>query len=153
MDIHPARDCRRCRRNGDARQATDAGKGTGIVTASLGAIDCGSTCSGSYAQGTSVSLTATAAAVSIFSNWSGACTGTDSNTCTIVLNFAQSVTATFALAPDFSMAAASSSLTLQTGAQGTDALTVTAQNGFSGQVNLTWTVNGTAPLATCGVSP
>jgi uncharacterized repeat protein (TIGR01451 family) len=132
---------------------TDAGKGTGTVMASLGAINCGSTCSGSYAQGISVSLTATPAANSVFSAWSGACTGTDPKTCTIVMNSAQSVIATFNLAPDFSLAAASSSLTLKTGAQGTDALTVTGQNGFSGQVNLTCTVNGTAPLATCGVSP
>lgn len=136
-----------------ALAVTDAGKGSGTVTASLGAINCGTTCTGSYAQGTSVSLTATPAANSVFSAWSGACTGTDPNTCTILMNSAQSVTATFNLAPDFSLSAASASLTLQTGAQGTDALTVTGQNAFSGQVNLTCAVNGTAPLATCGVSP
>lgn len=132
---------------------TDAGKGSGTVTAGVGAINCGSTCMGTYPGGTSVSLSATPSASSVFSAWSGACTGTDPNTCTIVMNSAQSVTATFNLAPDFTLAAASSSLTLQTGAQGADALTLTGQNGFSGQVNLTCTVNGTAPLATCGVSP
>jgi uncharacterized repeat protein (TIGR01451 family) len=133
-----------------------AGSGSGSVASKDGTINCSSSttnCSSLYAQGTAVSLTATPAAGSIFSSWSGACTGTDPNTCTILMNSAQSVTATFSPAPDFTLAAAPSSLTLQTGAQGTDALTVTGQNAFSGQVNLTCTVNGTAPLATCGVSP
>jgi uncharacterized repeat protein (TIGR01451 family) len=132
---------------------TDAGKGSGTVTAGAGAINCGTTCTGTYPQGTSVSLTATPSTGAIFSSWSGACTGTDPNTCTVVMNSAQSVTATFGLPPDFSLAVASPSLTLQTEAQGTDALTLTGENGFSGQVNLTCMVNGTAPLATCGVSP
>lgn len=132
---------------------TDAGKGAGTVTANLGAINCGSSCSGNYAQGTSVSLTATPAAGSVFSSWSGACTGTDPNNCTIVMNSAQSATATFALAPDFTMVPASASFTMQTGAQVTDALALTGKNGFSGQVNLSCTVSGPAPLATCAVSP
>lgn len=132
---------------------TDAGKGSGTVTAGVGAINCGSTCSANYAQGTSVSLTATPGANSIFSGWSGACMGSDPNTCTVTMNSAQAVTATFGPAPDFTLSPASSSYTLQTGAQATDTLTLTEQNGFSGQVTLSCTVNGTAPLATCGVSP
>ena len=132
---------------------TDAGKGSGTVTSGVGAINCGATCTATYPQGTSVSLTATPSAGSVFSSWSGACTGTDPNTCTIVMNSAQSVTATFNPPPDFTLAAASTSMTLKTGAQGTDALTLTGQNGFSGQVNLTCMVNGTTPLATCEVSP
>jgi uncharacterized repeat protein (TIGR01451 family) len=132
---------------------TDVGKGSGTVTASLGAINCGSTCSGSYAQGTSVSLTATAAAGSIFSSWSGACTGTDPNTCTIVVNSAQSVSATFNLPPDFSLSAAQSSYTLKTGQQVTDTLTLTQVNAFSGQVSLSCAVSGPAPAATCSVTP
>jgi len=132
---------------------TDAGTGSGTVTASVGAINCGSTCTATYPQGTSVSLTAAPSASSVFSAWDGACTGTDPNTCTIVVDSAQSVTATFAPAPDFALALASASLTLRTGAQATDALTLTAQNGFSGQVNLSCVVNGPAPLAACSVSP
>ena len=132
---------------------TDAGKGSGTVTAGVGAINCGSTCTGTYPQGTSVSLTATPSASSIFSAWTGACTGTDPNTCTLVMNSAQSVTATFSPAPDFTLAAASTNITLQTGAQTTDTLTLTPQNGLSGQVNLTCVVNGSAPLASCAVSP
>jgi uncharacterized repeat protein (TIGR01451 family) len=133
-----------------------AGNGSGSVPSKDGAINCsssGANCSSLYAQGTAVSLTATPATGSIFSAWSGACTGTDPNTCTIVMNSAESVTATFNLAPDFSLAAASASVTLKTGAQATDALTLTGQNGFSGQVNLSCAVSGPAPLTTCGVSP
>ena len=132
---------------------TDAGSGSGTVTSNPGSINCGSTCSGSFAQGTSVSLTAVPSPSSVFSAWSGACTGTDPNTCTLVMNSAQSVTATFAPAPDFTLSAASTNITLQTGAQTTDTLTLTPQNGLSGQVNLSCTVNGSAPLASCAVSP
>jgi uncharacterized repeat protein (TIGR01451 family) len=132
---------------------TDAGKGSGTVTSNPGAINCGNTCAANYAQGTSVSLTATPASGSIFSGWSGACTGSDPNNCTVTMNSAQAVTATFNLAPDFTLSPASTALTLQTGAQATNALTLTEQNGFSSQVNLSCTVTGPAPLATCGVSP
>ena len=132
---------------------TDAGKGSGTVASNPGDINCGSTCSGNFAQGTSVALGANAATGSVFSGWSGACTGSDPSSCSVTMNAAQSVTATFALAPDFTLTPASSALTLKTGAQATDALTLTGQNGFSGQVNLTCTVSGPAPLATCGVSP
>ena len=132
---------------------TDAGKGSGTVASNPGDINCGSTCSGNFAQGTSVALGANAATGSVFTGWSGACTGSDPSNCSVTMNAAQSVTATFALAPDFTLTPASSALTLKTGAQATDALTLTGQNGFSGQVNLSCAVSGPAPLATCGVSP
>jgi uncharacterized repeat protein (TIGR01451 family) len=132
---------------------TDAGKGSGTVASSPGDINCGSTCSGNFAQGTSVALGANAATGSVFSGWSGACTGSDPSSCSVTMNAAQSVTATFALAPDFTLTPASSALTLKTGAQATDVLTLAGQNGFSGQVNLSCAVSGPAPLATCGVSP
>jgi uncharacterized repeat protein (TIGR01451 family) len=132
---------------------TDAGKGSGTVVSNPGNINCGSACSGDFAQGTSVALGANAATGSVFSGWSGACTGSDPFNCSVTMNAAQSVTATFALAPDFTLASAPSTLTLKTGAQATVALTLTGQNGFSGQVNLSCAVSGPAPLATCGVSP
>jgi uncharacterized repeat protein (TIGR01451 family) len=132
---------------------TDAGKGSGTVVSNPGSINCGGACSGNFAQGTSVALSANAATGSVFSGWSGACTGSDQSNCSVTMNSGESVTATFALAPDFTLAPASSTLTLKTGAQTTDALTLTGQNGFSGQVNLSCAVSGPAPLATCGVSP
>jgi len=70
-----------------------SGTGNGTVTSSPSGIDCGSDCSESYNQGTSVTLTATAASGSIFGGWSGACSGT--GTCTVTMNAAKSVTATF----------------------------------------------------------
>jgi aryl-phospho-beta-D-glucosidase BglC (GH1 family) len=79
--------------NNQALTVTRAGTGTGTVTSSPAGISCGTTCSASFASGTSVTLTAAAASGSTFVGWSGACTGT--GTCTVALNAAQSVTATF----------------------------------------------------------
>jgi List-Bact-rpt repeat protein/prenyltransferase/squalene oxidase-like repeat protein len=75
---------------------TKSGTGSGTVTSSPSGIDCGATCSASFAQGTIVTLTATAAAGSTFTGWSGDCTGT--GTCTVTMDQARAVTATFALA-------------------------------------------------------
>ena len=134
---------------------TKAGNGSGTVTDTVmnGLINCGSTCSASYPQGTSVALNATPAGTSVFAGWSGACTGSDPNACSITMNSNQTVTATFSQATDFTLIPASATFITQTGKQITDVLTLTAQNGFSGQVNLSCTVNGPTPLATCGVTP
>jgi endo-1,4-beta-xylanase len=74
---------------------TKTGTGSGTVTTSPAGIDCGSTCSASYASGTSVTLTAAAATGSTFGGWSGACTGTGS--CIVSMTAARSVSATFSL--------------------------------------------------------
>jgi CSLREA domain-containing protein len=70
-----------------------AGTGSGSITSSPGAISCGATCSASYDDGTSVTLTATPATGSTFTGWSGDCTGT--GTCTLTMSAAHSATATF----------------------------------------------------------
>ena len=73
-----------------------AGVGSGIVTSSPTGINCGSTCSASFAAGTSITLTATAAPTSVFAGWSnGGCSGAD--TCTMTLGADTTVTATFNL--------------------------------------------------------
>ena len=74
-----------------------AGAGSGTVTSSPAGIACGSTCSSSVSQNTSVTLTAAAASGSTFSGWSGSCAGTSANT-QIVVSSNASCTATFATA-------------------------------------------------------
>ena len=74
-----------------------AKSGSGTVTNSTGSINCGSTCSGSFTSGTSVTLTATPASGSYFYGWSGACSGT--TPCVVTINAAKDVTATFKTAP------------------------------------------------------
>lgn len=67
--------------------------GTGTVTSSPAGINCPSTCSAGFPQNTQVTLTATAGANNIFSDWSGGCTGV--TTCGVTLTAATSVNATF----------------------------------------------------------
>ena len=72
-----------------------SGTGSGVVSSSTGGINCGSACSASIANGTLVILTATPDNGNTFTGWTGACNGT--GTCTITMDVAKSVTATFAL--------------------------------------------------------
>jgi hypothetical protein len=72
---------------------TVTGAGTGTVTSAPVGLSCGASCSVSFAAGTSVALTATPAAGTVFAGWSGACTG--AGPCTIVLDQARAVTARF----------------------------------------------------------
>jgi phospholipase C len=69
------------------------GSGGGTVTSSPSGINCGQTCSSSFAVGAAVQLTATPSTGSTFAGWSGGCTGT--STCSLTLNANSSVTATF----------------------------------------------------------
>src|SRR2546422_555841 len=69
--------------------------GSGTVTSDPPGINCGATCSASYDSGTVVTLTATPAFLSIFTGWSG-CDAVSGTTCTVTMNAARSVTASFA---------------------------------------------------------
>jgi len=72
-----------------------AGLGNGSVSSAPAGITCGTTCSASFPSGSSVVLTATPAAGSVFGGWSGGgCSGT--GTCTVTPTSAMTVTATFA---------------------------------------------------------
>src|SRR5207249_2073616 len=85
----------------------------------------GTSCSASYASGTALTLTAAPATGSTFTGWSGGgCSGT--GTCTVTLNAATTVTATFGV-PSF-------------------ALTVSKAGAGSG------TVTSTPPGITCGTT-
>ena len=67
--------------------------GTGTVTSSPAGINCPTTCSASFAQGTQVTLKAAPGASSMFGGWSGACSG--AGACSVTVNAATAVTATF----------------------------------------------------------
>jgi hypothetical protein len=80
------------------------GTGTGSVTDNLGSINClntagviSGTCSANYPAGTAVTLTATPTQPSTFGGWLQACTGTGG--CSVTMNSAQSVTASFVPPP------------------------------------------------------
>ncbi len=70
------------------------GSGTGTVTSGDGRINCGATCSASYADNSTVTLTATAAPNSVFKGWSVVgCSGTGA--CTLTIHADTNVSATF----------------------------------------------------------
>jgi uncharacterized repeat protein (TIGR02543 family) len=66
--------------------------GSGTVTSTPAGINCGASCTAAFAEGSTVTLTATPAAGWKFDGWSGACTGA---TCSVTMNANKSVTATF----------------------------------------------------------
>jgi hypothetical protein len=68
--------------------------GDGSGTLAGGGINCGSTCSVTVSDGTSVTLTATPSSGSVFAGWSG-CDSTSGNACTVTMNQNRTVTASF----------------------------------------------------------
>ena len=76
-----------------------SGAGNGRVTSDPAGIDCGVACSATFANGTEVTLSATADAGSSFEGWSGeGCSGQD--VCTVPMTRARNVTASFSDAND-----------------------------------------------------
>ncbi len=67
--------------------------GSGTVASNPSGISCPSTCSHTFTGGSQVTLTPTPASGWAFSSWGGACSG--SGGCTVTMNAAESVTATF----------------------------------------------------------
>jgi uncharacterized repeat protein (TIGR02543 family) len=76
---------------------TTDGTGTGTVSSDPSGIDCGQNCTTTYDSGTAVVLTATPAAGSGFTGWTGDCTGT--GTCALSMDGDHSANATFDLLP------------------------------------------------------
>ncbi len=70
-----------------------AGQGVGTVTSSPVGINCGTTCTANFNSGTQVTLTAQPDTNSVFSSWSGDCSGTGS--CIVSMTQNRSATATF----------------------------------------------------------
>jgi len=79
--------------SGEALSVTKSGTGTGTVTSSGGAINCGTVCAASFGFGTSVALQANPAPGSTFLGFSGS--GCSSSPCLVTMNDPKSVDAVF----------------------------------------------------------
>ena len=75
---------------------TKTGNGNGVITSTLGNIDCGVTCSTSLDYNTPVTLTAAADTGSYFTGWEGDCAA-DGLSCAATVTGTRDVTATFTL--------------------------------------------------------
>jgi len=71
------------------------GTGSGSVSSNPSSVNCPGNCGASFNSSTSVTLTAVPGPGSTFAGWGGACSGTGG--CTVAMNTAESVTATFNL--------------------------------------------------------
>ncbi len=80
-----------------------AGAGAGTVKSAPSGIDCAAACSASFASGTAVELTAVASSGSAFTGWGSPCSGT--GICTVTMDAAKTLTATFGAAASGSLAA------------------------------------------------
>lgn len=69
------------------------GSGSGTVKATPAGIASANTCAATYPAGTSVTLVATPDQASVFTGWSGACSG--AGACTVIMDAAQTVSANF----------------------------------------------------------
>lgn len=77
-----------------------AGLGGGSIVSNPAGLNCSAPCTRSFNNNSSIVLTAVPNAVSAFSGWSGACTGTMASTTLMVAN-GSTCTATFTLLPQF----------------------------------------------------
>ena len=80
---------------------TKNGSGGGTVTSNFGGITCDPTCSAAFDSGTFVSLIATPTLGSLFTGWSGACSGR--GPCILSMTQARAVTATFTQVSPFTV--------------------------------------------------
>ncbi len=90
------------------------GAGLGSVISNPPGIDCGSTCTGSFSPGASVTLIATANGAAAFSGFSG-CDSTSGSTCTVVMTSDRAVTAAFNLGCTYTISPASKPFTYKGG--------------------------------------
>jgi hypothetical protein len=81
-------------RTGAGLTVAKTGTGAGTVTSSPAGINCPAGCSATFAYGTPVTLTAIATAKSLFTGWSGDCTGS-APTCALSMTANHTATAQF----------------------------------------------------------
>ncbi|HKS81170.1 MAG TPA: hypothetical protein VJR23_06660 [Candidatus Acidoferrales bacterium] len=128
---------------------TAAGTGTGTVTSSPAGINCTTNCSANFPSGTVVTLTETPSSGSTFAGWAGACSGTGA--CSITMNSAQSVSATFNTTTTFALSvteAGTGSGTVSSSPSGILCPSTCSGNFTSGtQVTLTATANSGSTFA------
>lgn len=126
---------------------TLAGTGAGQVTSAPAGVDCAQAgaagCTAPFLDGTVVTLTATPAATSQFAGWGGACSDAAS-TCTVTLDQARTVTATFTLRRV--------TLTLQLAGPGAGTVTATGTSVSNGTCTTTGQAVSCAVTADVGTA-
>ena len=135
-----------------ALTVSKGGLGMGTVVSSPAGIDCGADCTEDYSSGAGVTLSATPAAGTAFTGWSGACSG--SGACTVSMTSARSVAASFDVIR--TMSVANIAMSLSSSRSRTNALASVTVRDVSGnpvsgaQVTGTWSgvVSGNASVTT-----
>ena len=117
---------------------TKSGSGSGTVTSTPAGIDCGSDCSQTYRDGTTVTLRVAPAAGSGFAGWSGGgCDGSGA-VCTVSMSAARTVAASFQLRPRRTVSAA---FTAPAKANARE-LAVLDASATRGAARVSWDING-----------
>lgn len=130
---------------------TKTAGGSGSVTSGDGKINCGATCVAAYNLNSSVNLTATPAAGSVFTGWGGACSGTGG--CTVSITKAQAVSAQFSGAPpDFQLGPAPGAQTITAGQSAHYNISINGGPTFTGAVTFACTA-GLPKGAVCSFNP
>ena len=123
--------------------------GSGSVTSAPAGISCGKSCSASFDAGSSVVLTANAAAGYAFSGWGGACSSSLPS-CTVTMTAARNVTASFA--PIISGACGSASGATFSAAPTTNLCLAGTASAVSGAGPWSWTCAGSNGGSTASCS-
>lgn len=127
-----------------------ASTGSGVITSNPGGINCGADCVQNFAQGTLVTLTATPEPGSVFSGWSGACSGTGN--CVVTMNANTAVSAEFDTTSSTSAFTVSGTVAYSGSHTGRVYLRLVPVNGFPGPASGT-SIPGLGHFTIRGVRP